>query len=171
MPAMFGLCVANHVILTITGYPRDEILVKGREKMYDGILSNLQGIEERLAGTKKVNLEAGLRIPITTVDVAYLVEEVFRGRSVVSGLATRLALIRWRMPDGGAAAIVDDAVPGQKATRLLLKDLVCVTKEEALFHEREVLLGGKAPEDVYEQRVVDLVKKRRTEEEGFAMYR
>jgi hypothetical protein len=75
------------------------------------------------------------------------------------------------MPDGGAAAIVDDAIPGQKATRLLLKDLVCMTKEEASFHEKEVLLGGKAPEDVYEPRVVELVRKRRAEEEGFAIYR
>jgi hypothetical protein len=134
-------------------------------------LSNLQGIEERLAGFKKANQEAGLRIPVTTVDVAYLVEEVFRGRSVISGLATRLALIRWTLPTGGATSIIDDAIPGQKATRLLLKELVCMTKEEALFHEREVLLGGKAPEEVYERSVVELVRRRRVEEEQFAMYR
>ncbi|WJG35095.1 uncharacterized protein FOBCDRAFT_249250 [Fusarium oxysporum Fo47] len=33
MPAIFGLAVANHVILSVTGYPLDYVPAKGREKI------------------------------------------------------------------------------------------------------------------------------------------
>lgn len=169
MPAVFGLCVANHVMLEITGYPHEYIQAKGREKMYDGILANLQGCEERLA--RNAGEDAiGLRIPITQEDVGYLVEEVYRGRSVISGLSTRLVLIRWSRATA-KGSMVDREYEHQKYSRLLLNELVCMTKEEAARHEKEVLGMGKAPEDVYSDAVLDLVRRRREEEAAYSRFR
>lgn len=172
MPAVFGLCVANHVMLSLTSYPGhgEYISSKGREKMYEGILAQLQGLEERLARSLIPNFDAtGLRIPINADDVGYLVDEVYRGRSVVSGLTSRLALCRWRKPQG--EEWVDARTPGQKAVRLDFHELVCMTKDEMLAHEKKVLKGDVTPEEAYGADVVKLVAKRVEEERGFRSQR
>jgi tRNA A37 threonylcarbamoyladenosine dehydratase len=174
MPAVFGLCVANHVMLSLTSYPGhgEYLASKGREKMYDGILAQLQGLEERLArAIYKPDSgfdTQGLRIPVNSDDVGYLVDEVYRGRSVVSGLAARLALVRWRKPQGDW---VDTHTPGQKATRLDLGELVCMTKDEMLQHEKLVLKGDLSPEEAYGAEVAALVEQRREEEKGYRSQR
>ena len=173
MPAVFGLCAANHVMLEVTGYPHEYLIAKGRGKMYEGILAHLHGIEDRLARWASVDGAApvqGLRIPVTQEDVGYIVEEVYRGRSVVSGLPTRLCLIRWGW-HADAKGVVDASVLGQKVSKLRLGDLVCMTKEEAAVHEKEVLKGSKTPSDMYSAEVVDLVKRRMDEEVEFDKYR
>jgi tRNA threonylcarbamoyladenosine dehydratase len=167
MPAIFGLSVANHVILEITGYPHDYLPAKGREKMYDSILGDLQGREERVIKAGGVDAH-GLRLPITIDDVGYLVEEVYNGRSVVSGLASRLTLVRWMLPKAGA---LDDSVEGQKVGKLRLKDLVCMTKDEAKKHENEVLKGGKTPLVVWGHEVVNKVEEMMKIEEKYERYR
>ncbi|KAL8738726.1 MAG: hypothetical protein Q9181_000548 [Wetmoreana brouardii] len=168
MPAMFGYAVANFVILEITGYPHEFGAGKGREKMYDSILSGLQGLEERLAREAGQD-PLGLKIPVTKDDIGYIVEEVFRGKSVVSGLPTRLALTRWRRPKGGFR--IDQRWDGQKSSTVQLEELVCMTKEEAATHEKEVLKGGKPPEVIYDVDVVQLVGRRGQEEEQYRRHR
>ncbi len=168
MPAMFGYAAANNVILEITAYPHTYIPAKSRDKTYDPILSALQNSEERLAKAAGEDV-VGLKIPITRDDVVYLVEEVYRGRSAVSGLSTRLVLVRWRAPVDGYG--MDQRWEGQKFSRVRLRDLVCMTKEEAVRHEREVLRGGKRVEEVYDADVVELVRLRLVEEVAFERYR
>jgi len=168
MPAVFGYTMASFIICEITGYPHESGAGKLRDKMYDNILSTLQGTEERLmrqSGTDSV----GLKIPISKDDVGYLVEEVFRGKSVVSRIPTRLALIRWRAPEGGFR--IEESSEGQKSVRLDLSDLVLMTKEEAAAHEKEVLKGGKAPESIYDKGVLEIVERRRQEERHYQRYR
>lgn len=167
MPAVFGLCVANHIMLEISGYPHDYLPSKARAKMYEGILAQTQGLEERVARHQGLD-PVGLRIPITADDVGYLIEEVYRGRSVVSGLAARLALTRWRKPEG---SWIDTNTPGQKSDKLEFDDLVCMTKDEMVEHEKLVLKGGKAPEAHYGQEVVALVEQRRAEEREYRVQR
>lgn len=167
MPAVFGLCVANHVMLEISGYPHDYTQIKAREKMYDGILAQLQGSEERLARHCGID-QVGLRIPMTGDDVGYLLEEVYRGRSVVSGLASRLALVRWRQPSNDW---IDTSTPGQKADSLRPDDLVCMTKDEAQAHEQAVLKDGKSLESVYDREVIALVEKRMREDQFYQAQR
>lgn len=167
MPAIFGLAVANHVILEIAGYPHDYLPAKGREKMYDSILGSLQGAEERLARSYGFDSQ-GLKIPITQDDVGYLVEEVYHGRSVISDLATRLCLMRWNKP---SEDFIDKRTPGQKNSLLQMKDLVVMTKEEAAKHEKEVLKGDKKPEDLYDEKVLNTVRLKMEEEERFARFR
>lgn len=167
MPALFGMCIANHVMLELTGYPHEYVALKSRDKLYDAILATLQGLEERLARANGHDT-LGLRLPITSTDVGYLLEEVYKGKSVVSGLPTRLGLVRWRC---GEDEKIDTRTPGQKSVRLRLNDLVCMTKEEVLRHEKEVLLGGRAPEDVYDTSTIALVKTRMEEEKFYSTYR
>ena len=38
----------------------------------------------------------------------------------------------------------------KKCSTVLLRDLVCMTKEEATRHEKEIFKAGKAVSDVYE---------------------
>ncbi|KAL8642113.1 MAG: hypothetical protein Q9228_001171 [Teloschistes exilis] len=168
MPAIFGYIVANFVILEITGYPHEVGSGKGREKLYDSILSSLQGLEERLARDAGQD-PLGLKIPVTKEDVAYLIEETFRGKSVVSGLPTRLALTRWRKPKDGYK--VDQRWDGQKFSRVQLQDLVCMTKEEAATHEKEVLKSEMPPEVLYDVDVVQMVDRRQREEQEYRRYR
>jgi tRNA A37 threonylcarbamoyladenosine dehydratase len=160
MPAIFGLCVANHVMLALSGYPHEYLPSKSRDKMYDGILASLQGSEERVARHLSFD-PLGLRIPITADDVGYAVEEIYRGRSVVSGLASRLALCRWRKPEG---VFIDTSVKGQKSSNVSVGELVCMTKDEVAQHEKLVLKGNKTPEEVYDNKVVKLVEERMVEE-------
>ncbi|KAI9804481.1 MAG: hypothetical protein M1825_001380 [Sarcosagium campestre] len=176
MPASFGYAAANHVILDLTGYPHEYIPGKSRDKMYDGILANLQASEEKLAGATGIDA-VGLKIPVTKDDVGYLVEEVYRGRSVLSGVPTKLALVRWRLPApssaaaGGPSSTVDTHIPGQKRARLQLGDLVCMTKEEAAAHLNAVLKGGERLQDVYSPDILTLVERRQREEEAYSRFR
>lgn len=171
MPAVFGMVAANHVILSISGYPHDYINGKARDKLYDSILSHLQGIEERIAiafGHDPI----GLKLPVTKDDVGYLVEEVYRGKSVISGVATRLALIRWRPPpEDGSLVEMRWGDGQQRSSKLALTELVCMTKEEAAVHEREILKGEKRLEDIYDESILRRVEMRMEEERGYEMYR
>jgi len=167
MPAIFGLAVANHIILELTGYPHDYLPSKARDSMYDGILGTLQGSEGRLAREYGFDSQ-GLRLPITQNDVGYLVEEVYHGRSVISGLSTRLCLIRWRKPSQN---FIDTSTPGQKNAILKMRELVCMTKEEAAKHEKEVFRGERPPEGVYDKKVVDTVMRIMQEEERYERFR
>ncbi|KAF1927394.1 uncharacterized protein M421DRAFT_421800 [Didymella exigua CBS 183.55] len=168
MPAIFGLAVANHVITLISGYPTAYLPSKSRDKMYDGILGALQGAEERLARHVTGAPAQGLKIPITVDDVAFLVEEVYSARSIVSGLSTRLFLTRWEAP---AAAMLDGSVPGQRASTLRMNELVVMTKEEIAKHEKEVLKGGRSAEDVWGEGVVRRVEARLAEEQRYERFR
>ena len=168
MPAAFGYTVANFVVMEITGYPHEIGASKNRDKMYENILSTLQGQEERLARSTKADAR-GLKLPITKDDIGYLVEEVYRGRSVVSGVPTRLTLVRWKVPEKGFRP--DEDWEGQKYARLDLSELVCMTKEEALVHEKLVMKGGRAVEGLYTPEVIQLVKRRQQEEAHYDRYR
>ncbi|KAH8660804.1 ubiquitin-protein ligase-like protein molybdopterin-converting factor [Tricladium varicosporioides] len=170
MPAVFGYAVANHIILKVTGYPNEYLPAKGREKMYDTILAQLQGYEERLARATTPGEDAqGFKLGISANDVGYVVEEVFRGKSVISGIPTRLALVRWRRPNPGST--MDLSIPGQKNSKVKLGELVCMTKEEAAVHMREVVEGDREVGSLYDREIVELVERRLREEGEFEKYR
>lgn len=170
MPAVFGYAVANYVILEVSGYPAEYVPAKGREKMYDGILAQLQGSEEKLARATTPGEDAqGLKLGISVNDVGYLVEEAWRGKSVISNVPTRLALVRWRAPSGGST--IQRGVEGQKSSKVRLRDLVCMTREEAAVHEKQVVRGTKTPEELYSKDIVELVEARIKEEIGYEKYR
>ena len=170
MPAIFGYTLANHVICSIADYPLEyRVGDRGRDKMYDGILSALQGTVERLVRHEGGDV-VGLRVPVSKDDISYLVEEVFRGKSVVSGLSTRLAVVPFRRPDNGFAGEVREE-SGQKSIKLAMADFVLLTKEESQKHEKEVLNTKRLPEDYYDASVISLVRRRQEEERAYERYR
>lgn len=172
MPAVFGYTVANHVICDISGYPMDySVGGKGRDKLYDGVLAALQGTLERLARAEHGPSLVGLRLPISKDDVGYLVDEIFRGKSVVSGLPSRVSLVPWERPERGFGPDPEWMKQGQTFVLLELKDLVCMTKDEAVRHEKEVLLGGKQLQEVYDSKTIEMVQKRQREMEFHEQYR
>lgn len=168
MPAVFGLVVANHIILQISGYPCEYISGKGREKLYGSILAHVQSNEEKIIRSMNKDEDAqGLKVPITASDVGYIVEEVYKGKSVVSGVAVNLSLVRWRKPE----VTTLEKIKSQKLSNLKAGDLVCMTKEEAGKHWEEVIVGGKTPEEYYDKKIVQLVEARMQEELGYQKYR
>ncbi|EAQ89599.1 hypothetical protein CHGG_06218 [Chaetomium globosum CBS 148.51] len=174
MPAVFGYVAANHVILKITGYPMDYQPAKARDKMYEAILAYVQASEEkvvRMFEGGRVDVCIGLKVPITPGDVAFLVEEAFRGRSAVTGIPTKLMLIRWKKPQKTTLVQIGEGKDEQKSADLKLRDLVCLTKEEAVRHQKEVLLGDKSLEDLYSQEVIELVEARQKEAEAYERHR
>jgi tRNA threonylcarbamoyladenosine dehydratase len=167
MPAFFGLAVANFVMLEISEYPHEPLVAKSRDKLYESAMSNLNGYEIKLS--KKYGHDTiGLKTPISSDDVAFLMEEVYRGRSVISGVTTKLVLIRWKRPE---ADPFDASIPGQKTTKLSLEDLVCMTKEEATRHEKQIQLASANPVDLYDDKIVDLVTRRLDEIRAINKYR
>ena len=169
MPAVFGYAIANHVILQIAGYPCEYSPVKGREKLYDSILAQLQASEEKLVRDTTPGEDArGLKLGVSAADVGYMVDEVYRGKSVISGIPTRLTLVRWKRPEG---SVMDTSVKGQNRSNVRLGDLVCMTKEEAVVHEREVLRGVKTPEHLYTRDILERAEARMAEEAGYERYR
>ena len=166
MPALFGYTLANHVICSVAGYPLEyRVGDRGRDKMYDGMGVTLQGTIERLVRHEGGN-SVGLRVPLSRDDISYLVEEVFRGKSAVSGLSTRLALIPWTKPNGGFRAMIQDE-GGQKFIKLSMTEYVVMTKEESQKHEKEVLNAEISAESFYDANVSSLVQQRLEEEKAY----
>lgn len=172
MPAVFGYTVANHIICQISGYPTDyNITGKARERMYDSILATLQGLHDRLVKAEVGSDFTGLRISINKDDVGYLVEDIWRGRSAVTGLPNRLMLVPWERPAKGFRPDPLWVKEGQKVIPVPLDTLVCMTKEEAIRHEREVLREGKAVEELYDEDTLKKIRQRLKETTFYEKFR
>lgn len=147
MPGMFGLAMATHILTTVAGYPTEYVEGKNRIKVYDGILQSLAGQQARIGHLDQ-------RTPIALKDVPYIVEEVFRGKSVVSNYSTRLTLSRWD--------------PKQE---LGFQNIVLMTKDEQKLHEEKVLKGGQDLALVYSEDVLERVNQRFREEKYYSSFR
>ncbi|EQB47172.1 ThiF family protein [Colletotrichum gloeosporioides Cg-14] len=161
MPAVFGYIVANHVILSISGYPLDYVPAKNRDKLYGDIVGFVQGSETRLVKHRDgVEASMGIRVPVSLGDAAFLTEELWKGRSAVTGLINRLVLVRWKRPEGKTKLVIGEGSEQQKWTNIRFRDLVCMTRDEALRHEKEYLNGEKKLEDLYDAEVIARVEAR-----------
>lgn len=171
MPAVFGLTLANHVILSITGYPIEYVPAKGRDKMYEGVFNYMQSFEERLARNFHPGL-IGLKIPLTPSDVAFLVDDLYNGKSIFSRVSTRLVLVRWKKPEDSVSFLGKEGdKEHQKVSNFKFSDLVCLTKEEAVRHEREIFKGDKKVEDLYDADMIERVERKRQEIQAYERYR
>jgi len=142
--------------------------------MYDQILSMVLSSEEKLCRSRfgHANEDViGLRIPISAGDISLLADDIYRGRSAVTQLPTRITLIRWLPPDRDCLNRIGEGNDMQKWSALRLSDLVCMTKDEATRHQKEVLLGEKTLEDLYDKDVLDFVESRRAEARQYEAYR
>ncbi|CAK9440407.1 uncharacterized protein LODBEIA_P45070 [Lodderomyces beijingensis] len=147
MPGMFGLAIATHILTSVAGYPMEPIEGKNRYKVYDDLVKSLAAQQGRLGIEEQ-------RVPVSVGDANYLLEEVFRGKSPISLLSSRLVLSRW-----------------DPARELGCSNVVVMTKEEQRNHEKRVLLGGEDVASVYPAEVVTLVNKRFKDEAYYSRFR
>jgi tRNA A37 threonylcarbamoyladenosine dehydratase len=144
LPAIFGLTLATHIIIDLGGYESVYDPIQGgynvagkqRTKLYDSMMQSLVGQCARMKWPEARNVTIDLN------DVEFLIEEVWRGKSI-TGQTNRLLLTVWD-PKGPVK----------------LCNLVPVNKEQQTHHEREILKGGKSLEEVYPSEVISLVRKR-----------
>jgi len=142
--------------------------------MYDGILAFIQSSEEKIIRTAEGGSQQdclGLKVPVTTGDIAFLAEELYKGRSVVTGIPTKLALVRWNKPEASTLIRIQSGEVEQKSSNVKLSDLVCMTKEEATRHLKEVVLGDKSHKDLYDSSVLERVEARRQEAKTYEQFR
>ncbi|KAL6937364.1 hypothetical protein ACO0RG_003869 [Hanseniaspora osmophila] len=147
MPGVFGLTIVSWLLTKIAGYPMEPIVGKNRYKVHDSMHQSLAGQMTRIGMPDQ-------RVPISTQDVPYILEEVFRGKSPISGFSTRLTLSKW-----------DPSKP------LSLQNVVIMTREEQKTHEEKVLNGNQSLLDVYSKDVLDLIAKRFAEEKFYSEFR
>ncbi|CAI4562280.1 CIH_HP2_G0031870.mRNA.1.CDS.1 [Saccharomyces cerevisiae] len=147
MPSLFGLTITTWILSNISDKPLEPVEGKNRIKVYDGIYQSLAGQMSR-AGIPSQ------RIPLALKDVSYLVEEVFKGKSPISGISTRLTLTKW-----------DPSKP------ISLQNVVVLTKNEQKVHEDRVLKGKESLQDVYDAKVLKLVSQRFREEAYYSQFR
>jgi len=148
----------------------DYVTFKGRNKMYDALLAFLQSSEEKIVRTTEdapPELAVGLRLPITSGDIAFLLEDLYKGKSVVSNLSSRILILRWRKPTKSTLVRIE----AQKSSNVKLRDLVCMTREEAIRHQREVLQGDKTLEELYDADTIATVEAKLKEAETYESYR
>ncbi|SAL98381.1 hypothetical protein [Absidia glauca] len=88
LPSMFGMAIADHVILELTQYPGYQPLpIKLREGLYGRLHRDLMVRESKQFNTRIC--------PLDVKDVGYIFEEMWHGKSVLSGPQNQMALVRW----------------------------------------------------------------------------
>ncbi|KAG8714568.1 hypothetical protein FRC11_007977 [Ceratobasidium sp. 423] len=92
LPALFGLHIATYIVCDLAGKPIPNPLpVKNRGKLYEKLARDLLNRENQLAG-------GGIaKLPISEQDVAYIFEDLHRGRSTIPPhpVLPRPQLSRW----------------------------------------------------------------------------
>lgn len=139
MPAIFGLTLVTYVLTTLAGYPTEPVKGKGRKSLYESAFRDLSRQND-----------GDERIPFTLDDVAFLIEELAMGKSILPPYyPQKLTLVKY-----------DPARP------LEISNVLVLTKSEAKTHQERVLRAGEALSTVYnteQQRAIDIARCRFTE--------
>ncbi|KAJ1018655.1 hypothetical protein NDA13_006345 [Ustilago tritici] len=162
LPAMFGLAIATFILNEIGGQKMEPLAFKGRRKLYEKLFHDLSVSQSRhpLPGTKPVEEQgnAGPRhyIPFSVNDIAYLFEEVFRGRSIVPPFdsLSGAQLERW-----------DSTLP------LSFQNVALFSRAQAKMHEAEVLKKGRSPFEVWGPDAANMMKRRMASERRSGFFR
>jgi tRNA A37 threonylcarbamoyladenosine dehydratase len=132
MPAIFGLVCANIVLMSISGYPVPQSSFLAASKLRPRLYAEIHGTLKSKYDSFGNSMEQP-NCPFSVDDVAYLVEEVFRGRSVLEPFhTTRLGLYKWRAEG-----------------KVEWRNVVVLTKAEGKKHDEQVLKTGGKVEEVY----------------------
>ncbi|KAI9273688.1 hypothetical protein BY458DRAFT_507863 [Sporodiniella umbellata] len=111
IPSMFGMAIASHVLLHIANYAGYEPLaIKLRDGLYGRVHKEMMTREQRMFQEKVCTLDVR--------DVGYIFEEMWHGKSVISGPDDKLCLTRWDKQKG-----------------LDYFNAVCMTRIEANAHD------------------------------------
>ncbi|KAI8981118.1 hypothetical protein BDB01DRAFT_184646 [Pilobolus umbonatus] len=112
IPSMFGMSIAQHIILKLTEYPNyDPLPIKLRDGLYTRLHRELMTREAKTFGEKESTLDAR--------DIAHIFEYMWHGKSVLSGPNDKLTLTRWN-----------------RSKPLGYLNTVCMTRTEANEHDK-----------------------------------
>ncbi|KAL0571258.1 hypothetical protein V5O48_010706 [Marasmius crinis-equi] len=150
LPSIFGLFIATYILCELAGKPiLNPLPIKNRKKVYERLLRDFLHREEKIAG-QTLN-----RLPIDEDDVAFIFEDLYRGRSAIPPheVPTKPALVRW-----------DLGKPVE------LANIVVMEEKDAVKHVKECQPGAEQivlPVDVWGQEVQDIVEKKKAEVERY----
>ncbi|ORX71457.1 hypothetical protein DL89DRAFT_266480 [Linderina pennispora] len=136
MPAMFGIAMGTHILTELAGFPTDPLAIKGRNALYARLHRELGNREHQLW--------------MSPDDVGYILEEIWRGKSAISGSTDKLALVRWK-----------------RDLPMTTHNCIVMTKKEADEHEK---IEGN-PEDVYPAGIIAFINERFEEERRLSQLR
>ncbi|KAJ3286319.1 hypothetical protein HK104_009101 [Borealophlyctis nickersoniae] len=144
IPALFGQSMASYVVTELAGFKTEPLAIKLRHKTYARLHTDLVNKEKDL-------FKGNPNIPLNISDIGYIFEEIWRGRSAISGTFEKLQLTRWdvREPAG-------------------FSNIVCLTRAEAEKHEK-IPPGGL--EAHYSKEVIDYVNERLAIEKEMSKWR
>ncbi|PIA18986.1 hypothetical protein COEREDRAFT_79504 [Coemansia reversa NRRL 1564] len=145
MPAMFGIAMGTHVLTELAGFPTEPLAVKGRHALYTRLQRDLGNREYAVSAE-----HGGPQLHMSTDDCGYMLEEIWRGKSAISGATDRLALTRWR-----------------RSQPMSTSNCVCMTKAEADKHDKL----DCAPEEYYSPDTVKFIERRLEEEKHLSTMR
>ncbi|TPX36178.1 hypothetical protein SmJEL517_g01442 [Synchytrium microbalum] len=112
LPALFGSAMASHVLVLISGFPVEPLVVIARHATIVRM--------HRDISTREIDHFA-IKYPskrLTVSDVGYIFEEIWNSRSALSGKFDGVLLTRWDIRKAAGFG-----------------NLICLTKSEALKHE------------------------------------
>ncbi|KAI7878735.1 uncharacterized protein EV154DRAFT_451041 [Mucor mucedo] len=138
IPSMFGMAIATYIILRLAEYPDfNPLPIKLRDGLYIRMHRELM-IRETKSFNEKI-------CPLDARDVGYIFEEMWHGKSVISGPDDKLALTRWI-----------------KTEPLSHFNTICLTRTEANIHDK--LPDNTNLEDFYGQEIYSRIVKRLDDE-------
>ncbi|KAJ1984761.1 hypothetical protein H4R34_000449 [Dimargaris verticillata] len=144
LPAIFGMVMATYVICQLAQFPIEPLAIKQRDALY-------QRLHRDLCNRHGVYYDQGNKnIPLSQDDVGYLFEEVWRGRSALSGTFEKPTLVRWRSDQP-----------------LSMQNCVCMTKKEAKEHDALT----EPVELHYSPEVLQYIASRLAEEKRLSQWR
>ncbi|KAL6613699.1 hypothetical protein U3516DRAFT_630790 [Neocallimastix sp. 'constans'] len=143
IPALFGDAVATYVLTKLADWPIKPLAIKMREGTYARLHKEYACKENHFFNNKEP-------INITISDIAFIFEEIWNGRSALSGDLNKLTLTRW-----------DRTQPPS------LNNIICLTKAEAQKHDALTV----KPEEYYDQKFIDFVKAKFKEESELNQWR
>ncbi|KAJ3159741.1 hypothetical protein HDU86_001391 [Geranomyces michiganensis] len=144
LPALFGNCMASFVITELAEWPTEPLAIKGREKTYARLYRDMINREKDFRG----NLNA---VPLNVADVGYVFEEIWRGRSAVSGSFEKPQIVRW-----------DNSKPPS------FQNLVCLTRAEADKHDK---IPANRLAEHYPPEIIEFIEARFLEERRLNKWR
>jgi len=153
LPAIFGLHAATYIMLDLAGKPlTDAAAIKGRKKLYATMERTLAEREARVFGTPGEQQT----IVLNTEDMALVLEDINNGRTTIptAVVTPKPTAIRW-----------DRSLP------LAVDNLVILSHNDAVKHEKEHLVGGKSLVELWGQDSVDIAHRRNEETRRAVIYR
>ncbi|KAJ2970529.1 hypothetical protein NQ176_g8144 [Zarea fungicola] len=89
----------------------------------------------------------------------------------LASIDTAGGTMRWRRPETINVSVIGEGSELQKCSTLRLRDLVCMTKDEAARHEKQILKAGVKIEELYDRETIDRVEAKMAQAAEYEKFR